>query len=186
MPLKLEIASWKISKLNQDQDFYLRLEEATLVGKENKADIIFFPSYITFEFLSLYDDPEDIVSLLLPYADAFEMELKRLSRESGMILVGGSYLKEIKSEIFVQRFISYPNGENISGSKSDLSKYEEDILKARVGEGALTDKEGRFIVGTTKEISSSWGVILPRDESLGTHVQKMPECSSDQIFIKKE
>lgn len=104
--MKIIQIKWKLKEIQSDREFYRYLENVLLDAKELGADKVILPDHITDSLLSLHPgaDPKEALS---PYSLAIELELKRLSKESGMIIEGGLFWYGDKK----YRIISLPTGE---------------------------------------------------------------------------
>lgn len=132
---KIAAIPWKLRKLSTDQGFFQHLEEILLNAKEKGAEVVLLPENINYEFLTLFNSvrEEDVSELLHPYSEAVEIELKRYSKESGMIIVGGTHYFSEEDKIINQAIITTPDGKSIRASKNKLTEYEKTPLALSQG-----------------------------------------------------
>jgi hypothetical protein len=80
--------NWDLLHIERDRQFYRYLEDVLLDAKEQGAEKVILPDNMTDCLLSLHPgaDPKDALS---PYTGAIQHELKRLSKESGIIIETG-------------------------------------------------------------------------------------------------
>jgi predicted amidohydrolase len=94
--LKVAAVSWAVRPILREQDFFDHLES---VVYKAATDLVVLPELVVLELLSLYPDASgaSVPRILESYADRYEAELNRLSRETGALIVGGSHIKDNKN-----------------------------------------------------------------------------------------
>lgn len=88
--MKTVKVNWELLHIENDRQFYRYLEDVLLDAKEQGAEKVILPDNIADCLLTLHPgaDPKDALS---PYTPAIKLELKRLSKESGMIIETGPF-----------------------------------------------------------------------------------------------
>lgn len=88
--MKTVKVNWELLHIENDRQFYRYLEDVLLDAKEQGAEKVILPDNIADCLLTLHPgaDPKDALS---PYTPAIKLELKRLSKESGMIIESGFF-----------------------------------------------------------------------------------------------
>lgn len=155
--------AWKLKNISHEQAFYSHFEELLIQAKEKGAELCVFPENINFELLSLYHPfkEESIGEILSPYGDAFELEAKRLAKESGMIIVAGSHFFEIEKKIYNIAITAFPDGTTTRTYKTRLTEYEKDVTGLTRGEklSLLKEKQLGSLICYDSEFSDSVGML---------------------------
>lgn len=91
--MKVAAINWEVRYIAQESEFISHLEQ--LVYEAGEADLIVLPELPVLELMALHPDAatQEIPSVLENYADRYEAELKRLERETGSRIVGGSHIR---------------------------------------------------------------------------------------------
>ena len=155
--------SWKLRNLTSDRGFFAHLEELLLKAKELGAEVVLLPENINYEFLTLHESyrDEDIPEILYPYSEAVELELKRYSKESGMIIIGGTHYFQEKDGIFNSAIVTHPKQKPLRVAKNRLTEYEKIPLSLKSGKKLtkLTPYEIGLLICYDSEFPEAAGLL---------------------------
>jgi predicted amidohydrolase len=156
--LRVATVAWELRTVRGDGDFYGHFHDLVTVAHDEGAEVVVFPENHTLELVNLAPDLEahDVPKFLMQFADELEAWIDRISRSSGMIIVGGSHLRETPEGI--KNICAVGNG--IDGltfsEKANLTPYERNVWRLEPGEGpkSLPDSRLSVSVGHDCEIST--------------------------------
>ncbi len=144
--MKAAVVSWKLRQIKTDGEFFGHFHDLITLAHDHEADLAVFPENQTFELLGI--DPslaeKDIPLFLHQYAVQIEEWLARISRSSGIVLVGGSYLKITDDGPRNICPIAYPTGELTLIEKNRLTTYERSVLRLGVGRGLKKSQDPKL------------------------------------------
>jgi predicted amidohydrolase len=177
--IRIAVVAWELRTVRGDGDFYGHFHDLVTIAHEEGAEAVIFPENQTLELLNLAPDLEarDVPKFLIQFSGELEAWIDRISRSSGMVIVGGSHFKEtpdgIKSVCAV--------GNGVDGlsivEKLNLTPYERNFwrLAAGMDNGALPDPRIGVTVGNDALIPEYGRLIANR----GGLIHAMPAFSAD-------
>ncbi len=179
--MKMRVASvaWKIRPVRGDSDyfghFYDLVEEAHAEG----AEVVVLPELHVLELLPLAPTVRELDSAiyLAQYADAIEGWIKRISKSSGLIIVGGSHFRETEEGIKNVCAIGIPGEEIILAEKNNLTVYEQDAWDILPGQGLVTLPRG---LGVTICYDSEFPEASRALSNAGALIQCVPSWTETQ------
>jgi len=135
--IRAAVANWKIQPLRSDAAFWSHAQKFLIEADDRNAQLVVLPELFSLELLQLASKvkAEDAPKYLIQYADAIEDWLSRMSQNSGMVIVGGSHLREIDGEILNICAIAYPDGTLYFQQKNKLTVYERSDWGVVGGQG---------------------------------------------------
>lgn len=152
--MKVATVAWKLRQIKTDGEFFGHFHDLISLAHEHDAEVAVFPENQTFELLGI--DPsiteKDIAKFLHQYADQVEEWLTRISKSSGITIVGGSYLKITDDGPRNVCPIAFPNGELTRVEKNRLTVYEKDVLRLSEGRGIHRPKQSHLGVAICYDI----------------------------------
>lgn len=147
--IRLAAAAWKLRPIRSDGDFYGHFHDLVTLAHDEGAEVIVFPEGQTLELVHLAPDLEerDVPAYLVQFADEIERWIDRISRSSGLTIIGGSHLKE--TEEGIKAVCAVGNGDDGVRliEKAKLTPYEQNVWRLTPGRGASVLPDDR--VGVT-------------------------------------
>lgn len=138
--MKVAAVAWKVRAVRSEQEFFDHLDE--MIERSAGADLIVLPELVGLELMNLH--PDEATTAVMPrYADRYEGELRRLSREAGATIVGGSHLRDG----FNVCLTVAPDGRESRQTKNVLTQWESAEWGLTAGVGLCLTPDPR--VGVT-------------------------------------
>lgn len=180
MSVRVAAVAWQLRHVRGDSEFFGHYHDLVTTAHDEGAEIVVFPELPILELLGLAPDLEDrhIPKFLIQFATEMEAWLERISRSSGMILVGGSHFRPIGEEIAYGCTVAYPSGSLVFSPKNRLSRYELDFWNLVPGTSIPAQRDRRLAVtvGYDAEFPEAGRAIA---ES-GALIQCVPGLSLDR------
>ncbi|MHB8638089.1 MAG: nitrilase-related carbon-nitrogen hydrolase [Fimbriimonadaceae bacterium] len=130
-------AAWKLRPIRSDGDFYGHFHDVVTLAHEEGADVVVIPENQSLELINLAPDLEerDVPAFLVQFAAELEAWVDRISRSSGLIIVGGSHLRLTPDGI--KSVCAVGNGEQglVLIEKNKLTTYEREVWRLIPGRG---------------------------------------------------
>lgn len=149
MVMRVAVVAWKLRDIRSDSEFFGHFYDLVNEAHQKGAEVVVMPAMIVLELLNI--EPElaehKAAKYLAQYAGALEDWLDRISRSSGMSLVGGTYFKEIHDGISNVVAIADPERGLTFGVKNNLAAYERQMWGLNPGKGLAKPHDAR--VGVT-------------------------------------
>jgi len=178
-PLRVAAAAWKLRHIRSDGDFYGHFHDLVSLAHEEGADVVVLPAYQSLELIHLAPDlrTRDVPKYLIQFAAELEAWIDRISRSSGLILVGGSHLRETPEGI--KCVCAVGNGEYglTLVEKNKLTRYERDVWRLAPGKGLAAPKDER--VGITLGYDAEFPEAGRALAEAGVLVQVIPSFARD-------
>lgn len=135
--VRVAVVSWKLKPIKTDGDFFGHYHDLVSEAHQEGADLVVFPENHTLELLDLARDIDErnVPKFISQFATDIENWTQRISDSSGMIIVGGSCLKETNRGCENVCPIAVPGQPLTLVSKNRLTWYEKMVWKLASGEG---------------------------------------------------
>lgn len=135
MIVRVASIAWKLRKIRRDSEFFAHFYDFVEKAHAEGAEAIVFPENHTLELLHL--EPKlkelDVPRYLIQFSEAIEEWIQRISSNSGLILVGGSYFKETPEGIVNACAVGHPSLGLVISAKNNLTRYEREIWDLKPG-----------------------------------------------------
>ena len=135
--IRVAAAAWKLRAIRSDGDFYGHFHDLVTLAHEEGADVVVIPENQTLELINLAPDVEerDVPAFLVQFAAELEAWVDRISRSSGLIIVGGSHLRLTPDG--VKSVCAVGNGDQglVLVEKNKLTSYEREVWRLAPGRG---------------------------------------------------
>lgn len=163
--------SWKLRNIRSDGDFYGHFHDLVTMAHAEAADVVIFPAMQTLELINLAPDLEerDVPAFLVQFAQEIEGWIDRISRSSGLTIVGGSHLRTTRDGI--KHVCAIGNG--VDGltlvEKNRLTTYEREFWRLTPGEtlALLPDRRVGVTIcydaefpGSGRELAEAGALVL--------------------------
>jgi predicted amidohydrolase len=146
--LSLRVASvaWQLRRNKTDGKYFGHWHDLVSEAHDEGANVVVFPELHVLELLPLADDrilPHKAAEYLVQYGEAVEEWVGRISKSSGMIIVGGSHFRRVgEDQIQNVCAIGTPDQGVILQPKNNLTVYERDVWDIVPGKGLARLPEG--------------------------------------------
>lgn len=142
MSVRVAAAAWKLKiarKLNSDGAYFNHAHELISKAHDQGAQIVVLPELHVLELLHIEPRLKEakVARYLVQYADAIEEWVGRISELSGMVIVGGSHLKETPEGIKNVCAIGVPGFGVTLAEKNNLTGYEKRMWGLAKGTGLV-------------------------------------------------
>lgn len=139
MRIRAAAVNWKIRANRGDSGFWGHLHDLISEAHGEGAQLVVLPELFCLELLPLAKDlaPEKAPRYLVQYADPLEDWLKRISQNSGMVIVGGSHFRWNGEQIRNVSAIAFPDGSLVFQEKNNLTVYERENWSIENGAGIV-------------------------------------------------
>lgn len=142
MNLRVASVAWKLKigrKLNSDGAYFNHFHELISKAHDQGAQMVVVPELHVMELLHIVPKLNEVktAKYLVQYADAIEEWVGRISKLSGMVIVGGSHLKETPDGIKNVCAIGHPMYGVTLTEKNNLTGYEKRIWGLARGSGLV-------------------------------------------------
>ena len=177
--IRVAAATWKLRPIRSDGDFFGHFHDLVTLAHEEGADVVVIPENQTLELINLAPDLEerDVPAFLVQFAVELEAWVDRISRSSGLIIVGGSHLRLTPDGI--KNVCAIGNGEQglVIVEKNKLTTYEREVWRLTSGRGlpALPDRRLGVTLGYDAEFPESGRTLTER----GVLVHVIPAFTRD-------
>jgi predicted amidohydrolase len=177
--IRVAAASWKLRHIRGDGDFYGHFHDLVTLAHEEGADVVVIPENHTLELIHLAPDLEerDVPKFLVQFAAELEAWIDRISRSSGLILIGGSHLRQTPDGI--KSVCAVGNGDLglTLIEKNKLTSYERDVWRLVAGKGlpALPDRRIGVTLSYDGEFPEAGRALTER----GVLIHVIPAFSRD-------
>lgn len=136
------VAAWKLKiarKVNSDSAYFNHFHELVSKAHDLGAEIVVLPELHVLELLHIEPKLKEhnVAKYLVQYADAIEQWVARISELSGMVIVGGSHLKETPDGIKNVCAIGIPGQGITLAEKNNLTGYEKRMWGLAKGQGLV-------------------------------------------------
>src|ERR1700722_19002606 len=170
--LRIAAVAWELRTVRGDGDFYGHFHDLVTVAHEEGAEIVVFPENQTLELLNLAPDLEarDVPKFLIQFSEEIEAWIDRISRSSGMMIVGGSHFRETHDGI--KAVCAVGNGVDglVFVEKINLSAYEQNFWRLTAGGGPIELPDSRLRVAFSSDFQRDGEAL----------VDIIPSFTSDQ------
>jgi predicted amidohydrolase len=138
--IRVAVAAWKLRKVKSDGGFLGHFHDIVSRAHEEGADLLVVPENHTLELLNLAHDLEerDVPAFLAQFADELEAWIARISQSSGMLIIGGSHLRQTPEGFQNVCTIGHPSKGVVRLAKNKLTVYERDVWRLTPGQGLRT------------------------------------------------
>lgn len=144
--LRLRVASvaWKIRHVRSDSKYFGHFHDLVSIAHDEGAQLVVFPELHQMELLPLAPDLEadHAARYLVQFESAMEEWLARISKSSGMTIVGGSHFKASGDGIKNVAAIATPDGNIAYAEKNNLTVYEQEHWQLQRGRGLAGSCDG--------------------------------------------
>lgn len=147
MTLRVAAAAWKIKigrKLRSDSDYFGHAHDLVSMAHDEGAHVVVLPELHVLELLRIEASLAEhkAAKYLVQYGTAVEDWVQRISDTSGMIIIGGSHLKETPDGIKNVCAIGVPNEPVRIAEKNNLTGYEKRMWGLTPGKGLVALPNG--------------------------------------------
>jgi predicted amidohydrolase len=142
MSVRVAAAAWKLKiarKMNSDGAYFNHAHELVSRAHDQGAQIVVLPELHVLELLHIVPELKEanVAKYLIQYADAIEEWVGRISELSGIVIVGGSHLKETPEGIKNVCAIGVPGHGVTLAEKNNLTGYEKRMWGLAKGKGLV-------------------------------------------------
>ncbi len=146
MSLRVASVAWQLRRNKTDGKFFGHWHDLVSEAHDEGANVVVFPELHVLELLPLADDrvlPHKAAEYLVQFGEAVEEWVGRISKSSGMIIVGGSHFRRLGDDrIENVCAIGTPDQGVILQPKNNLTVYERDVWDIVPGKGLASLPEG--------------------------------------------
>ena len=129
LPSTLRVAAitWGVREICSSDSFFSHLTTLVTDAVARTAKVVVLPELFEVELLSLFGDGEEheVVGHLTPFCDRIDDCLKRLSTQHGVIIVGGSHLRQSAHGVINVATIAWPDGRLFYQPKNCRTMWEQ-------------------------------------------------------------
>ena len=139
MRVRTAAVAWHVRKNRGDSGYFGHFHDLVSEAYDEGAELVVFPELHVLELLSLEPrlNPKNAAKYLAQYATAIEEWLERISKSSGMTIVGGSHFKATDDKIKNVCAIAQPEKPILIAEKNNLTAYERDVWQMEEGKGLV-------------------------------------------------
>lgn len=142
MSVRVAAAAWKLKiarKMNSDGAYFNHAHELVSKAHDQGAQIVVLPELHVLELLHTVPELKEakVAKYLVQYAEAIEEWVGRISELSGIVIVGGSHLKETPDGIKNVCAIGVPGHGVTLAEKNNLTGYEKRMWGLAKGNGLV-------------------------------------------------
>jgi len=133
--LRVAVVAWKIQDIKSDGDFFGHYHDLVTSAHDEGAELIVVPEYHSLELLDLARDIRDknVPKFLAQFSSEIEEWTKRISDSSGLIIVGGSHIRETTDGFMACSALAVPSQPITLVDKMRLTRYEKTIWRLHAG-----------------------------------------------------
>lgn len=137
---RVAATAWKLKiarKVNSDSAYFNHAHTLVERAHDAGAEIVVLPELHVLELLHVVPNLAEVkvARYLVQYADAIEQWIGRIATTSGLVIVGGSHLKETSDGIKNVCAIGVPGQGVLLSEKNNLTGYEKRIWGLAKGAG---------------------------------------------------
>jgi predicted amidohydrolase len=183
MSLHVAAVAWKLKigrKVRSDSAYFNHAHTLVEMAHDQGAQVVVLPELHPLELLHVVPDLSEanVAKYLVQYATAIEEWVARISETSGMVLVGGSHLKETPEGIKNVCAIGVPGQGVMLAEKNNLTGYEKRLWSLAKGKGLVRVPEHRLGVSICYDVEFPAG---PRAlAEAGVEVLAVPSWTETQ------
>lgn len=135
--VRIAVASWKLRSIRSDGAFLGHFHDIVTKAHEEGAELLVLPENHTLELLHLAPDLEekDVPEFLAQFADEIEAWISRISKISGMTIIGGTHLKKFEDGYRNVCAVGDPEHGVKLVAKNKLTAYEKNVWRLQPGAG---------------------------------------------------
>lgn len=177
--LRVAAVSWELRAIRSDGDFFGHFHDLVSAAHEEGADVVVFPENQSLELLNLAPDllERDVPAFLVQFSTEIEAWIDRISRSSGLTIIGGSHLRTTDDGIKQV----CPVGSGVDGmtlvEKNRLTRYERENWRIVPGSKLPTLPDGRL--GVTIGYDAEFPASVSALAETGVMVQVIPTFTED-------
>lgn len=141
--VKVAAVNWKIRSVKTDGDFFGHMHDLINTAYEADAQLIVLPEFHSAELLGLAPNLAErkVPEFLSQFAYEIEQWIARICRGSGLIIIGGSYIKKVEDSYFNVCPIGHPMMGLTYQYKNKLTTYEKVPWQLSSGNGLNPSQE---------------------------------------------
>jgi predicted amidohydrolase len=142
--MRIAAVAWKIRGVSGAGEYLRHLRELVTQAAEAGAEVVVLPELHGLELLTFAPTVEEreVPEYLARFAGDTEEQVRTLAQETGLVVVGGSHLKEVGNEIRNVCAIGLPGGDLVLAEKNNLTRYERDVWGLAGGSGLVVLPDG--------------------------------------------
>jgi predicted amidohydrolase len=125
--LRVAAVTWGVREIRSPEEFFSHLTALVTEAVGCSARLIVLPELFEVELLSLFGDGEEheVVGHLVPFCDHLDDSLRRLATRHGIVIVGGSHLRQSAQGIINVATIAWPDGRLFYQPKNCRTMWEQ-------------------------------------------------------------
>ena len=125
--LRVAAVTWGVREIRSPEEFFSHLTALVTEAVGCSARLIVLPELFEVELLSLFGDGEEheVVGHLVPFCDHLDDSLRRLATRHGIVIVGGSHLRQSAQGVINVATIAWPDGRLFYQPKNCRTMWEQ-------------------------------------------------------------
>ncbi len=182
MKIRVSAVQYHLHTIQSFADFAAQVEHYVKTAQEFEADFVLFPELFTTQLMSIGNGSDRALSIeeLPDFTESYEELFRRLAKETGMHLIGGTHIIREGDRLYNTAYLFYPDGRIGQQKKLHITPTEVKEWSMGAGDGLQvfdTDK-GRIAILICYDIE--FPEIVRMAKARGADVIFCPSCTDDR------
>lgn len=182
MKIRVSAVQYHLHTIKSFEEFANQCEHYVKTAQEYGSEFVLFPEFFTTQLLSIEDGQGSSLTIndLPNFTDQYLGLFKRLAKETGMHIIGGTHVLNRNNRLYNVAHLFYPDGRIEEQAKLHITPTEVEEWNMSAGDSFKifeTDK-GKIAILTCYDIE--FPEIVRMAKAKGADVIFCPSCTDDR------
>ncbi|BFH68091.1 hypothetical protein J27TS7_29390 [Paenibacillus dendritiformis] len=182
MKMRVSAVQYHLHTIASFDEFARQVEHYIRTAAEFEAEFLLFPEFMTTQLMSIGTEGREALAIgeLPGYTDAYLDLFRRLAKQYGMYLIGGTHVIEREGKLYNMAHLFRPDGTVEEQAKLHITPTEVTEWNMAAGEGVRVfhTEKGTIAILTCYDIEFPEIVRMVRAQ--GADVIFCPSCTDDR------